>query len=116
MCDLPKERNAIGCKWLFKKKLRVDGLIEKFKAWIVAKGYTQKEGIDFQETYSPVAKFASIGIILVIVAHLDLEIHQMDVKTTFLNGELQEDIYICQPQGFQVEGHEGKVCKLNKSI
>ena len=95
LCDLPEERKAIGCKWVFKKKLWVDGSIDKFKARLVAKGYIQKEGIDFQKTYSPVAKFASIRIILAIVAHLDLELHQMDVKTAFLNGELQEDIYIC---------------------
>ena len=79
---------AIGCKCVFKKKLRVDGSIDKFKARLVVKGYTQKEGIDFQETYSPVAMFAFIRIIPAIVAHLDLELHQMDIKTAFLNGEL----------------------------
>ncbi|KAK4390355.1 Retrovirus-related Pol polyprotein from transposon TNT 1-94 [Sesamum angolense] len=80
------------------------------------KGYTQKEGIDYEETCSPVVRFASVRLILAIVAHLDLELFQMDVKTAFLNGELDEEIYMDQPEGFQEMGLKRKVCRLKRSI
>ena len=114
--DLPDERKPIGCKWIFKKKLKADGSIEKYKARLVAKGFTQVEGIDFKETYSPVSRFISIRCLLAIVSYLDLELHQMDVKTAFLNGDLEEEIYMEQPEGFVVSGEETKVCKLIKSL
>ncbi|MCV5002720.1 reverse transcriptase domain-containing protein, partial [Escherichia coli] len=82
----------------------------------MAKGYTQKEGIDYEETFSPVAMLKSIRILLSIAASLDYEIWQVDVKTAFLNGYLEEEIYISQPDGFIKEGQEQKVCKLLKSI
>ena len=82
----------------------------------MAKGFTQKERIDFKDTCSPVVKFNSIRLLLAIVAHLDLELHQMDVKTTFLNGDLSEEIYMRQPEGFVQKGLEDKVCRLKKSI
>src|SRR5262249_703425 len=84
--QLPPSRNPIGCKWIFKRKLNPDGSIARYKARLVAKGYSQQYGIDYEETYAPVAKFTSIRAILSIGASLDLEIHQMDVKTAFLNG------------------------------
>ena len=76
----------------------------------------KKKGIDYEETFSPVIRFASIQLILTMIAHLDLKLHQMDVKTAFLNGEIEEEIYMQQPQGFFVKGQECKVCKLKRSI
>ncbi|MCQ7056692.1 hypothetical protein M9Y08_18120, partial [Clostridioides difficile] len=90
--------------------------VETFKAWLVAKGFTQKEGIDYEETFSPVAMLKSIRILLAIAAHMDYEIWQMDVKTAFLNGSLEENIYMKQPEGFIAKGQEHLVCKLKKSI
>ena len=92
------------------------GEIERYKARLVAQGYSQTEGIDFNETFAPVAKFASIRALLALAAIYDLEIHQMDVKTAFLNGDLEEEIYMVQPEGFVVSGKEQLVCKLNKSL
>jgi hypothetical protein len=97
---------------VFKKKLRPDGTIEKYKAHLVAKGYTQKEGEDFFDTYSPMARLTTIRVLLSLAASHGLLIHQMDVKTAFLNGELDEEIYMDQPDGFVVGCQEGKVCKV----
>ena len=114
--DRPYGCKPIGCKWVFKKKLRPDGTIEKYKARLVAKGYTQKEGEDFFDTYSPVARLTTIRVLLSLAASHGLLVHQMDVKTAFLNGELDEEIYMEQPDGFVLDGQEGKVCKLLKSL
>ena len=116
LVDLPESVRPIGCKWIYKKKRGVDGKVETFKARLVSKGYTQKEGVDYEETFSPVAMLKSIRIILSITAALDYEMWQMDVKTAFLNGYLDESIYMMQPEGFIVEGQEQKVCKLLRSI
>ena len=116
LVDLPKGCKAIGNKWVLKIKHKADGTIDKYKARLVAKGYTQQEGIDYEETFSHVVRFTSIRLILAIVASMDLELHQMDVKTTFLNGDLEEEIYMQQPVGFVNEGQENKVCRLLKSI
>jgi hypothetical protein len=106
----------VGCKWVFKKKLKPDGTIEKYKARLVGKGYTQKEGEDFFDTYSHVARMTTIRVLLSLVASYGLLVHQMDVKTAFLNAELDEEIYMEQPDGFVVKGQESKVCKLLKSL
>jgi hypothetical protein len=101
---------------VFKKKLRPNGTIEKYKASLVAKGYTQKEGKNFFDTYSPVARLTIIYVLLSLVASHGLLVHHMDVKTTFLNGELEEEIYMTQSDEFVVKGQEDKVCKLQKSV
>uniref|UniRef100_A0A6N2M0Z2 Integrase catalytic domain-containing protein n=1 Tax=Salix viminalis TaxID=40686 RepID=A0A6N2M0Z2_SALVM len=104
--QLPPGHKARDCK----------GNIERHKARLVAKGFNQKEGIDYTETFSPVSRKDSLRIIMALVAHYDLELHQMDVKTAFLNGDLQEEVYMRQPEGFIIEGREDMVCKLKKSL
>ncbi|GER47805.1 gag-pol polyprotein [Striga asiatica] len=116
LVELPDGVRPIGCKWIYKRKRGLDGKVQTFKARLVAKGYTQIEGIDYDETFSPVAMLKSIRILLAVAAHMDYEVWQMDVKTAFLNGNLQEDIYMQQPEGFIAEGREHLVCKLNRSI
>ena len=96
--------------------MKPDGTIEKYKARLVIKCYTQKEGEDFFDTYSPVARIATIRVLLVLAASYGLHIHQIDVKTVFLYGELEEEIYMEQPDGFVVPGEENKVCRLIKSL
>ncbi|KAL1569026.1 hypothetical protein AAHA92_00559 [Salvia divinorum] len=113
---LPEGVKLIGCKWIFKTKRDSKGNVDKFKARLVAKGFTQKEGIDYKETFSPVSSKDSFRIIMALVAHFNLELHQMDVKTTFLNGELEETIYMEQPEGFVVGDPKKMVCRLKKSI
>ena len=94
LVDLPEGVKPIGCKWIYKRMRGAYGRVETYKERLVAKGYTQKEGIDYEETFSPVAMLKSIRILLSIVAHLDYEIWQMVVKTTFLNGHLEERVSI----------------------
>ena len=102
--DLPSGIKPLGCKWIFKKKLKSYGSIDKYKERLVAKGFKQKEGLDFFNTYSPMTRITSIRLLIAIAALYDLEIHQMDVKTAFLNGELEEKIYMEQLKGFIVPG------------
>uniref|UniRef100_A0ACD5YJF3 Uncharacterized protein n=1 Tax=Avena sativa TaxID=4498 RepID=A0ACD5YJF3_AVESA len=114
---LPKQKKAVRCKWIFKKK---EGLSPKepsrYKARLVAKGFSQIPGIDYNDVFSPVVKHSSIRTFFSIVAMRDLELEQLDVKTAFLHGELDEEIYMDQPEGFIVPGKEDFVCKLKKSL
>ena len=112
----PNGLKTIGCKWVFKKKTDMDGNVHTFKALLVAKGLKQTHGVDYDETCSPVAMLNSIRILLAIAAYYDYEIWQVDVKTTFLNGKLLEDVYMTQPEGFVNPENVGKVCKLRRSI
>ncbi|KAJ9566252.1 hypothetical protein OSB04_002218 [Centaurea solstitialis] len=116
LTDLPQHCRVVGCKWVFKKKTNMDGNVHTFKARLVAKGFTQTHGIDYDETFSPVAMLKSIRILMAISAYFNYEIWQMDVKTTFLNGKLTEDVYMEQPEGFEDPKNPNKVCKLLKSI
>ena len=116
LVELPRGCKTIGCKWVFKKKLKADGFIYKFKARLVAKGYTKREGIDYFDTYSPVTRLTTIMILIAMALIHKLIVHQMDVKIAFLNGNLDEEIYMDQPEGFVVQGQESKVCKLRKSL
>uniref|UniRef100_A0A2N9IRB9 Integrase catalytic domain-containing protein n=1 Tax=Fagus sylvatica TaxID=28930 RepID=A0A2N9IRB9_FAGSY len=115
LVELPKGKKALRNKWVFKLKKDGEKLV-KYKARLVVKGFNQKQGIDFDEIFSPVVKMSSIRVILGLTASLDLELEQMDVKTAFLHGDLEEEMYMVQPEGFEVKGKEHKVCKLKKSL
>jgi hypothetical protein len=99
LSKLPFSCKPIGCKWVFKTKRRPDGTIDRYKARLVAKGYTQKEGEDFFDTYSPIARMTTIRVLLSLATSCGLIVHQMDVKATFLNGELDEEIYMISLMG-----------------
>jgi hypothetical protein len=114
--ELPTGRNPIGKKWVFKKKLNGEGKVEKYKAWLVAKGYSQVEGIDFGEIFSLIAKLTSIIFMLFIIVAFYFEIEQVDVNITLLHGELEEEIYMKKPEGYAMKGKKEMVCKLKNSL
>ncbi|GJY06174.1 putative zinc finger, CCHC-type containing protein [Tanacetum coccineum] len=116
LVELPKGVKPVGCKWVYKTKLDPNGNVKRYKARLVVKVYTQKKGADYKETFSLVSIKDSLRIVMALVAHFDLELHQMDVKTKFLNGDLHEDVYMTEPQGFKSKGQEHLVCKLKKAI
>ena len=116
LTDLPPGCKPLGCRWIFKRKMKVDGSIDKFKARLVIQGFRQKEGIDYFDTYAPVARISTIRLLVAMASIHKLLIHQMDVKTAFLNGDLDEEIYMKQPEGYSLPGNEHKVCKLIKSL
>ena len=113
----PKGKKIVGCKWVFKRKEDSSGVENaRYKARLVAKGYSQVQGVDFIDVFSPVVKHSSIRILLALVAMHDLELEQLDVKTAFLYGDLEEKIYMKQPEGFEIEGKKDQVCLLKKSL
>ena len=116
LVELPNGVKSVGCKWVFKTKNDSLGNIERHKARLIAKGFTQREGIDYTETFSHVSKKDSFRIIMTLVSHFDFDLYQMDVKTTFLNGNLEEEVYMKQPEGFSFSEGEHLVCKFKKSI
>lgn len=116
LVDLPIGVKPIGLKWVFKRKRNSDGSVNKYKARLVAKGYVQKYGVDFEEVFAPVARIETIRLLIDLAASHSWEIHHLDVKTAFLHGELKETVYVSQPEGFEKNGSEGKVYKLNKAL
>lgn len=111
--DLPPDRKAIACKWVFKIKRLADGSIERYKARLVAKGFQQIEGVDYTEVFAPALKHSTLRTVLTVAATEDMDISHMDISTAFLNGELEEEMYMKQPPGYE-EGD--KVCRLHRTL
>nr|GFA59516.1 zinc finger, CCHC-type [Tanacetum cinerariifolium] len=116
LTDLPPGCRPLGCKWIFKRKQKVDGTVEKFKARLVIQGFNQKSGTEYFDTYAPVARISTIRLLIAIASTHNLIIHQMDVKTAFLNGDLEEEVYMNQPLGFIMSGNENKVDLTKKFL
>lgn len=116
LVDLPKGKKPVKCKWIFTKKRGLNEELLRYKARLVAKGYSQQFGIDYSETFSPVVRYSTIRILLALAAQNDLEMEHLDVKTAFLNGDLEEIVFMEQPEGFIKERSENKVYRLNKAI
>ena len=115
LIELPKGRKALKNKWVFKLKNDDEKLL-KYKARLVVKGFGQKQGINFDEIFSPIVKMCSIRVILGLATSMNLELEKLDVKIAFLHGDLDEEIFMEQPEGFKVKGKENIVCKLKTSL
>lgn len=116
LVELPKGKQPISCKWLYKPKFKTDGSIDKNKARLVARGYSQKEGIDYEETFAPIAKLNTIITLISLATKHHWMIHELDVKSTFLNRELKEEVYLIKLEGFVKQGEEHLVCRLKKAL
>ncbi|RVW35848.1 Retrovirus-related Pol polyprotein from transposon RE1 [Vitis vinifera] len=114
--EFARGKKLVGCKWVFTVKYKADGTIERYKARLVAKGFTQTYGIDYTETFAPMAKLNTIRVLLSLAANLDWPLHQFDIKNVFLNGELEEEVFVMLPPGFCKEEEETRVSKLKKSL
>ena len=112
----PVNKNIVGTKWVFKNKLNENDKVIRNKARLVCKGYTQVEGIDFEETFAPVARLEAIKMFLAFLCYKNFKVYYMDVKYAFLNGELEEDVYVQNPEGFLLLENQNHVCKLKKAL
>lgn len=112
----PADKNVIHTKWVYRNKLNEDGKVVRDKARLLCKGYAQVEDIDFEETFAPVSRLEAIRMFLAFLAYKGYKIYQMDVKSTFLNGNLEEEVYIEQPKGFKLLENKDFVCKLRKAL
>jgi hypothetical protein len=112
----PKGKYVVTSKLIYKIKNVAYGSIKKYKARFVVRGFSQKEGVDYEETFSPVARYTSIKIVISLALVMGWRIHQTDVKKTFLNGVIEEEVYINQPQGFEVHAKKSHVCRLKKAL
>lgn len=114
---LPKGKKTVGCRWIYTVKLKADGSIDRYKARLVAKRYTQKYGVDYQETFAPVAKINTIRVLISLAALHDWPLQQFDVKNAFLHGNLEEEVYMDIPPGVSCKVSDTeKVCRLRKSL
>lgn len=116
LTELPKDAKEIEVKWIFKTKHDEKGNVSKYKARLVVQGYTQQYGIDYKEVSAPVSRIETIRLIIFVVAYHGWSIYQLDVKFVFLHGELIEDVFVDQPQGFTKQGEESKVYKLKRAL
>jgi hypothetical protein len=116
LADLPCGHRVITLKWVFKLKRDEVGAIIKHKARLVARGFLQREGIDFDDAFAPIARMESVRLLLALAAQEGWRVHHMDVKSAFLNGDLKEEVYVHQPPGFAIPGKEGKVLRLHKAL
>lgn len=116
LTDLPKDGKKIGVKWVYKTKLNENGEVDKFKARLVAKGYTQQHGVDYTEVFAPVARMETIRLVVALAAQKGWGIYQLDVKSAFLHGELNEEVFVEQPCGYVQKGNEQKVYRLKKAL
>jgi hypothetical protein len=115
LVPLPNQ-NVVGTKWVFRNKQDEHGVVTRNKAWLVAKGYSQVEGLDFDETYAPVARLESIRILLAYATCYGFKLFQIDVKSAFLNGPIKEEVYVEQPPGFEDSDYPNHVYKLSKAL